>query len=99
MLALSLWTASVVTGAADLAIIPQPQSLEPQDGVFTLTSGARIYTDPVSTDTGVYLADHLRPSTGYRLKVSSKLVPDVATVSGIVLTTQNADASLGAVMN
>ena len=96
MRALSLWAASLVTGVAEPALIPQPQSLELKDGVFTLDSGTRIYTDPASADTGTYLADHLRSSTGFRLKISSKLAPDVATVSGIVLTTLNADAGLGA---
>ena len=96
LLALSLWAASVVTGAAEPALIPQPQSLELKDGVFTFDADTRIYTDPASAETGIYLADHLRPATGYRLKVSSKMAPDVATVSGIVLTTQNADAGLGA---
>ena len=93
---LVIGAAGIVTGAAKPALIPQPQSLELKDGVFALAAGTRIYTDPASADTGIYLADHLRPATGYRLKVSSKSAPDAATVSGIILTTQNADAGLGA---
>jgi hypothetical protein len=42
------------------AVIPQPQYLTRQEGAFKLAPDTRVYTDPVSMDTGIFLAERLR---------------------------------------
>ena len=80
------------------AIIPQPQSLTRLDGAFKLAPDTRIYTDPASMDTGVLFTERLRKSVGGRFRISGKTTPDLAGMvnDGILLTTQDADSSLGA---
>ena len=79
-------------------IIPQPQSLTRLDGAFKLAPDTRIYTDPASMDTGISFTERLRKSVGGRFRISGKTTPDLAgmVTDGILLTTQDADASLGA---
>src|ERR1700744_1556860 len=78
------------------AIIPQPQQMELQSGVFTLTSAAGIHVDAASRATGNYLAAHLRPATGYPLALNGKWFFSAFGPGDIVLTTHNADTNLGA---
>ena len=59
------------------AIIPQPQNLARLDGSFKLPPDTRIYTDPASMDTGSFLAERLRKSTGGRFRISGKTTPDL----------------------
>jgi hexosaminidase len=79
------------------AIIPLPQNLTRLDGAFKLTPNTRLYTDPASMDTGGFLAEQLRKSTGGRFRISGKTTPDLETkiADGILLTTKDADAALG----
>jgi hexosaminidase len=77
-------------------IIPRPASVAPGEGAFTLTADARIYVGPGSgepSQIGQYLADRLRPATGYALPVSATTG---APASGnIYLTTAGGDPALG----
>ena len=79
----------------DLAIIPQPQKIQRLDGTFKLTSDTKVCTDLASRETGQYLAEHLRPSTGYPFATHTKIFSSEAVKGGILLTTKGADANLG----
>ncbi len=53
-------------------LIPLPVSITPVDGVFTLSEAAQIQVEPGIAEIapiGQYLADRLRPATGYALPV------------------------------
>jgi hexosaminidase len=88
-----------VTGfaAPELAIIPQPQSLERTEGAFKLTREVVVATDEASRATGKFLAERLRQATGYALKTKVRKRPD-QTFPGrvILLTTAAAKSELGA---
>ena len=77
-------------------VIPMPASVTPTAGRFILTAGASIYVEPGTAELqniGRYLADKLRPSTGY-----SMVVLTTAGIPGngnIHLTTVGADPALG----
>ena len=74
--------------------------MERHEGVFRLqpeseTRSARILVDAASEETGQYLADQLRKSTGYPLPVV-KVKAKARTAKGdILLTTKDAKSSLG----
>ncbi len=78
------------------ALIPMPASVLPTGGAFTLTPAAQIYVEPASTELaaiGQYLADKLKPATGYPLPVLAGAGAPPA--GNIYLTTLNADPTLG----
>ncbi|MFS4108928.1 beta-N-acetylhexosaminidase [Streptomyces sp. PD-S100-1] len=54
-------------------VIPAPASVRPGGSPYRLTAGARIRVDdaPAVRAVGQYLADVLRPSTGYRLPLTT----------------------------
>jgi hypothetical protein len=62
------WLATTSLAATDFAVIPQPQNIERAEGAFKLTPDLVIATDAVSKDTGKFLAERLRPATGYSIK-------------------------------
>lgn len=78
------------------SVVPVPVTVQPATGVtYTLPSNATIQTQagsPGATGVGGYLADVLRPSTGYALPVTTAGTP----TSGIALLLSGADASVGA---
>jgi hexosaminidase len=78
------------------AIIPQPLTMGMNDGAFKLTPTVQIHADAAAADTAAYLAERLRRATGYQLPISRENAADGNTVAGIVLTTRNAETSLGA---
>jgi hexosaminidase len=80
----------------ELAIIPQPQKLESHDGSFKLSPDIKIVMDFASRETGDYLAERLRQSTGYPLKAGAKLFSGSPIENSILLTTANANTNLGA---
>ncbi|HEX7570636.1 MAG TPA: beta-N-acetylhexosaminidase, partial [Verrucomicrobiae bacterium] len=94
--ALFLCAVTALAAVNEPALIPQPQNLARLDGAFQLAPNTRIYTDPASMDTGMFLAERLRKSTGWRFRISGKTTPDLKVTDGILLTTTGADASLGA---
>jgi hexosaminidase len=55
--------------ARPIAIIPQPVSLKPLAGEFTLTSRTVIWTDHATEGLGHRLAAYLEPATGFSLAV------------------------------
>ncbi|HUV89387.1 MAG TPA: beta-N-acetylhexosaminidase [Anaerolineae bacterium] len=77
-------------------IIPRPVSATASGGAFSLTPETNIYVDPGTAElTGIaqYLADKLRPATGYGIQV---LTASGAPAQGnILLTTVGGDAALG----
>jgi hexosaminidase len=89
--------AATALAANEPAVIPQPQSMERAEGSFKLTSDVVVATDKASKDTGKFLAERLRQSTGYTIKIKVRKKPD-QTFRGsvILLTTENAKAELGA---
>ena len=83
-----------VAGASNpTAIIPAPVKAEARDGVFNLQSNSRIIADSDLKETAKCLAARLQPATGFSLKTKSGKSKSVA--GDIVLTTKDADATLG----
>ncbi len=77
-------------------VIPLPVSAKATGGTFTLASGAKIYVEAGNNELqaiGQYLADKLRPSTGYALPVLS--VAGAPQNGNIHLTTLGGDPGLG----
>ncbi len=99
-----VWAVTATAGAP--ALIPQPVQMQLRPGVFTLGSApplagvavasqVRIYADAGARETGQYLAALLGRSTGLRFAVLP--AADAGPVrNGILLTSSNAVASLGA---
>ena len=83
--------------AADApAIIPAPEKMEVRAGTFQLANDARIYVDAASGETGNFLAQKLRASTGYPMRVRAKYFSGAPVAGGILLTVKNAGTNLGA---
>jgi hexosaminidase len=81
-------------GGSRFAIVPQPQTIRPLHGSFRLGPETGILVDPASRDTGEYLAERLRRSTGYPLPV--RLVATAgATLGDILFTTNSPPPGLG----
>ncbi|MGO8838856.1 MAG: beta-N-acetylhexosaminidase [Limisphaerales bacterium] len=78
------------------AIIPEPQKMELGGGTFKLEPDTRIYVDSASRQTGEFLAAKLRPSTGYKFRVITRLLSGAPVQNGILLTTKYASTNLGA---
>ena len=55
---------------ADISILPQPVSVQPAEGSFTLKADTRIIADHAAQATAQMLARWIVPSTGYTLNVS-----------------------------
>jgi len=94
-----LLAASVTTAAASEhspAIIPAPKKMELREGTFQLAPGTRICVDSASRKTGETLAERLRKSTGYPLKINAGNSASSCPKGAILLTTNNASATLGA---
>jgi hexosaminidase len=83
-------TACSVTEAAP-AIIPAPQSLVMGEGAFALTASTRICAGTAVLETGEYLAERLRRSTGFPIQV----VSGKPGRSDIVITAEEANSALG----
>jgi hexosaminidase len=91
------WLAVTALAATELAVIPQPQNMERTEGTFKLSPDLVIATDAVSQDTGNFLAERLRPATGYSIKTTLRKGPNQTFRGGvIILTTEDAQADLGA---
>ena len=94
LILLSLMAATTFAADQTPALIPLPQKMEAREGAFSLQPKTRILVDQASQDTGQYLADRLRKSTGYRFIAVSSPEPRMAK-GAIVLTTKDAKAALG----
>lgn len=77
-------------------VIPRPVSENAAGGTFTLSAQAGIYVEPVTDETksiGQYLAEALKPATGFNLNVEGT---DGAPAKGsISLSLAGADPALG----
>ena len=96
---LLLALAAIASQAANsnaLNIIPAALSIEMRSGAFRLTAKTVICTEPAGQETGKYLAARLRKSTGYPLFLASKLSAGASPRHAITLTTNGANADLGA---
>lgn len=82
------------TGAPSL--VPVPQKMVAHEGAFTLAPDTRIYVNPGARAAGRYLAEQLRKSTGYPLKVSTRYFSSRPVKNAILLTTRKAKKELGA---
>ena len=84
---------NVIPGSlAAPALLPVPQKFEQRDGVFELGPETRVRVDSTAKDTGQYLAERLRRSTGFPLNVSTTSKAQV-NKGEILLTTKGASAS------
>lgn len=63
---------------ADISIIPQPVSVQPGEGSFTLKADTRIIADAGSHNTALQLARFVAPATGYALAVTTGKMADNA---------------------
>lgn len=90
LLSIGVWTASAVEIPS---LVPAPVTVESRDGSFTVTGKTRlVYAGTGARQTAEYLSATLAPALGDSLKVSRW-----GGASGnILLTTQGADAGLGA---
>lgn len=79
--------------AASPAIIPLPQKMETEPGVFKLTPGTHIAADSASGETARILAVRLRTATGYPFGIIG--AESSGTRGNILLTTNHADQDLG----
>lgn len=91
----ALSVATVLAETSTVSIIPLPQKMELRDGTFKLAGETRIYADSASRAAGEFLADHLRPATGYSVKVSTKIPAEEGAIKGILLTVKSASTNLG----
>lgn len=77
-------------------IIPKPALLTPNEGRFDLAQDTRIYITPANVEVmtiGEYLADRLRPATGYPLPVTP--AASAPTFGHIYLALLPTDTALG----
>jgi hexosaminidase len=78
-------------------VVPLPVMSTPSTGAFLLSSKAGIYVEPGTPEMlalGQYLADKLKPATGYALPGAA--TPGAPCAGNLYLTTAAADATLGA---
>ncbi|MGO8699699.1 MAG: beta-N-acetylhexosaminidase [Limisphaerales bacterium] len=96
LIGLSLWSLTVAALAAnEPSLLPVPQKMEVQAGAFGLSPGTSILADPASPETAGLLAESLRKSTGYPFVVKPEPLSGDLPKSSILLTTKDADASVG----
>ncbi|HZY42161.1 MAG TPA: beta-N-acetylhexosaminidase, partial [Anaerolineae bacterium] len=77
-------------------LIPKPVLIQPSSGAFAVTADTRIYVDPPTPEViaiGEYLAEKLRPATGYALPVMA--ATDTPTTGNIYLSVIEGDLASG----
>jgi hexosaminidase len=79
--------------AAEPALIPAPQEMQSQEGVFALHSNTKILANAAAKPAAAFLAEHLRHGTGFGFTVRS---PGKSTAGNILLTTEGSEPALGA---
>ena len=95
LLLISCRPAEPRTDLSKESIIPKPVSVTPTGGVFELTDESRIYVDDTAKlgRIGRYLAEKLRPATGFNIQVLP--VTGIPPTGNIYLTTKGADPTIG----
>ena len=84
---------------SNISIIPKPQKIKVNNGMFALTSQTQIRLDSTADDisgVGDYLADMLHKGTGFALVAEAYTGNDLAQGNVIALSITGADKSLGA---
>lgn len=77
-------------------VVPVPAAVTPAEGVeFTLDPAAVVQTEPRAADVGAYLADMLRPATGWELPVRTAMAGAPVPSGGIGLSLSGADEAVG----
>lgn len=94
VVALSAAATAFGADANGLALIPQPQKVQRMDGAFALNAKTRIYASWSSRKTAEFLAERLRKSTGYPLKVHWKIFGGTPR-NAILFTTKHANPAVG----
>jgi len=84
-----------LTGKEALALLPLPQKMEQHKDHFTLAPDTELVTDNASCASAEYLADRLRPSTGYRIPILSGSSSSSRLQPAIVLCNAGAESTLG----
>lgn len=84
--------ATTAPAASEIAIIPQPEKVEPGNGTFTLRESTRIVSEDSLASAGEFLAARLEHSTGWKLRTSRHAETAPAERNRIVLTTEGAPA-------
>jgi hexosaminidase len=87
-----LFSFAATARAAEPAIIPAPQEMKAQDGVFVLRPETEVLADGPVRQTAMFLAERLRHGTGFGLPIRSTTKPPTGN---ILLTTKDADPTLG----
>jgi hexosaminidase len=87
--------ATALADTNELALIPEPQKVTTLVGSFLITPHTRIYADGDSLKTAELVAERLRQSTGYPLKVHRRWFSAVPVENAIFFTIRNADSRLG----
>jgi len=82
-LAFFVFTAAAQTNAP--AIIPLPQHMDVREGAFVLWPETKILVNAAAKDTGKFLADRLRASTGYPLPVKVAAHPLGTRTEGTII--------------
>ncbi|HEX3627207.1 MAG TPA: family 20 glycosylhydrolase [Verrucomicrobiae bacterium] len=95
VVALSAAATAFCADTNDLALIPLPQKVQRLDGTFTLNAQTRIYADAASRTTAEFLAQRLRKSTGYPLKVHWRMLGGAPHNNVILFTTKRANKAVG----
>ena len=80
--------------AGSFTIVPLPATVKAHHGTFRLRPGATVLVDSGSRETGEYLAERLRKSTGYELPVRPR-DSEHAGAGNLVLATVGSEPSLG----
>lgn len=93
---LSLTIGTVSAQEHSHAIIPQPASLQQQNGGYLINPATKVFYNKAASETALFLATLLRRSTGYRLPLQSTVAQ--STKEGIYLWIDNrfGDSSKGA---
>jgi hexosaminidase len=79
--------------AAEPAVIPAPQEMKAQGGVFVLNADAGVDSDLATRPAASFLAERLRLGTGFKIPLRSSNKP---AAGNIFFTTNGSDSSLGA---
>jgi hexosaminidase len=83
-----------VSAASAPALIPAPRRMEVREGSFTLNSATRLHTDAACRTSAELLAERLRRSTGFALRIEEPSSAASPAGGFIRLTTEAALAEL-----
>src|SRR6266851_2013686 len=92
---LSLLVAPVFAGDTNgPALIPLPEKMECREGAFQVRPETRVLVNAAAKESGEYLAERLRKSTGYRLRVD-RATGGRLSAGDILLTTARDQTNAG----